>query len=285
MESLQIENWISGSFDLTTKEYRESVHTLMVAISNSATLYSRMIIKGGILLGIQFGNERHTEDIDFSTQERYEVEKEESIIRELKKELITAVENLDYGLDLQLQHTGLNPNRNDVSFPTLEIKIGYAYKGSKKHRRLMRGVCPTTLSIDYSFNEINSQIDTLEVKNGGKIKAYSIVDLVAEKYRAIIQQTIRNRSRRQDAYDIYRLLEGNFLEDISLKPNILASLKIKAHSRDIKINQNMLDDVETRKHSEYEYEDLRLEIEGELPPFEYLYSVVTEYYKSLPWRV
>jgi len=285
MESFKIENWVNGSSDPATKEYRQAVHTLIVAISNSATLYSRMIIHGGILLGIQFGNERHTRDIDFSTNEKYTLEIKESIIRELKKELINAVENLDYGIDLQIQHARLNPDKEGASFPTLEINIGHAYKGTNKHKRLMRGACPTVLSIDYSFNELNSQIDTLEVKSGGKIKAYSIVDLVAEKYRAIIQQTIRNRPRRQDAYDIYKLLEGNFLQDGSLKSNILETLKIKAFSRDIKVNQNMLDNDETRNYSRNEYEGLRHEIEGELPPFEDLYNKVNEYFKSLPWRL
>lgn len=285
MESFKIEKWVKESADPTTKEYREAVHTLIMAISNSFTLNSRMVIKGGILLGIRFGNERFTRDVDFSTDELYDKVKEELIVRELEKELINAAENLDYGMDLRLQHVKVNPTRNDASFPTLEINIGYAYKGSNKHKSLMRKSCSTILAIDYSFNEKNFKIDTLEVLHGGKIKAYSLTDLVAEKYRAIIQQKIRNRTRRQDAYDIYRLVKDRFLDDIYLKPDILASLKIKADSRYIEINQNMLDDDEILNRSKAEYGTLSQEIEGELPPFEDVFSTVKEYYKSLPWHM
>jgi len=285
MESFNIEDWVKESADPATDEFRKAVHTLIAAISKSASLSSKMIIKGGILLAVRFKNERFTRDVDFSTDERYDKGKEVAIIEELKEGLIWMGESLDYGLDLRIQRAKLNPSRNDATFPTLEIKVGYAYRGSNKHKSLVRGNCPTVLAIDYSFNEANHKVDTLEVSGAGNIKAYSLPDLVGEKYRAIIQQKVRNRIRRQDAYDIYRLFEDGFLDDTDtfLKWEILTSLMIKSESRNIKIDKNTLDDEDIIRRSKAEYGSLKQEIQGELPPFDIVFSTVKRYYKSLPW--
>ena len=285
MELFKVQEWVKESTDTTMEKYRQAVHTLIVAISISSKLNTRMIIKGGILLGVRFRNERFTNDVDFSTADIYDMEEKEDLVRELDKGLIDAAETLDYGMDLRVQSAKKNPTRDGASFPTLKITIGYAYKGSAEHKNLMRksGHCSTILHVDYSFNEKNFEVDTLEVRPGGTIQAYSLTDLVAEKYRAIIQQKTRNRIRRQDPYDIYRLLEDGFLGDKILKPRILTSLKIKAYSRNIEINQNTLDDDEIFDRSKSEYETLNQEIAGTLPPFDNLFSIVKAYYKSLPW--
>ncbi len=44
---------------------------------------------------------------------------------------------------------------------------------------------------------------------GDKLCAYSLTDLMAEKYRAMLQQVIRNRNRRQDGYDLDRLASAH----------------------------------------------------------------------------
>ena len=147
----------------------------------------------------------------------------------------------------------------------------------------MKGESPTVIEIDYSFNEINQQIDTIQLVDGGTIQAYSLPDLVAEKYRAMIQQKSRNRRRRQDAFDIYWLLKCGYLKDRTLKILIYRSLLIKAESRQLAINKDSLADEEIVERSKVEYATLADEIDGELPPFEEVYTAVRNYYESLPW--
>ena len=174
-----IENWVNqATSDL---EFRQAVHTLIVAIANSPYLNAQMIMKGGILLAIRFANNRFTRDIDFSTDQTYTQIAGATIINELATQLTLAVESLNYGLDMRIQTSSINPASAEASFPTFTVKIGYAYKGTSKHRRLMHKNSPSVISIDYSFNETNQDIDTIEIPEAGNIKVYSLYDLVAEK--------------------------------------------------------------------------------------------------------
>ena len=153
----------------------------------------------------------------------------------------------------------------------------------------MRGICRRPgyrgliIEIDYSFNEINQQIDNIQLVDGGKILAYSLPDLVGEKYRAMIQQKSRNRVRRQDAFDIYWLLRRGYLEDSGLKILVYRSLLMKAQSRELTVNKNSMADEEIIKRSKEEYATLADEIDGELTPFDVVYAVVRNYYESPPW--
>lgn len=58
---------------------------------------------------------------------------------------------------------------------------------------------------------------------------------------------------------------------------------MKAESRQLTVNKNSLADVEIIERSKVEYATLADEIDGELPPFEEVYTAVRNYYKSLPW--
>ena len=256
---------------------------MMLAISQADSLQTRMIFHGGLLLAIRFQGIRHTKDIDFVTSDKRSQLDEERFVAYLNEELAVACENLPYGLDCRIQSYRVKPSGENRNFQSMKIGMGYAYKGTPGHRRLMKGESPKVLEIDYSFNEINQQIDTIQLVDGGKILAYSLPDLVGEKYRAMIQQKSRNRRRRQDAFDIYWLLKSGYLEDRTLKIRIYRSLLIKAQSRQLAVHQDSLADEEIIERSKAEYATLADEIDGELPPFEEVYTAVRNYYESLPW--
>lgn len=285
MDSLNLAAWVNTATSITEKEFRQAIHTLVLAISKSRLLQTKMVVHGGILLAIRFNGIRHTKDIDFVTSEQYSEYNEKDILKHIDESLTLACESLNYGLDCRIQSHRLNPPGKDRSFQTMQINMGYAYTGTEKHKRLLRNQCPDILEIDYSFNETNQHIDTLQVVDGGKIKAYSISDLMAEKYRTIIQQTIRNRNRRQDVFDIYWLLKNNFLEDDNLKKTVYESLIIKARTRGIILKRYALRNKETINRSSSEYHLLAQEISGDLPPFEVIYKKVRIYYEALPWVI
>ena len=283
-KSYDIEKWIEKTDDSAVQELRKAVHTVITAISNSSKLREKMIIKGGVLLAIRYEGIRLTKDIDFSTSEKYNKSKTGEILEELKESLAKAIEELDYGLDCKIQSYEVMPARVNPTFPTLKIKLGYAYKGTSKHARLLAGKCPDTLEIHYSFNEINLRVDTLRLRKHRSLKTYSTADLVAEKYRAILQQKTRNRYRRQDAYDIYSLIINGHLEKQQLKPQILESLKRKSALRGMAISKDSLSDPEVIRRSRADYDKIAQEIEGAVPPFEQLFGSVKDFYESLPWN-
>lgn len=283
MEQLDFADWVKRSENSANAAFRQAVHTLMLAISQADSLQSRMIFHGGLLLAVRFHGIRHTKDIDFVTEDRRIQLDEEHFIGSLNQELAIACENLSYGLDCRIQSYRVKPPGENHNFQSLKIGMGYAYKGASAHQRLMKGESPTVIEIDYSFNEVNQQIDTIQLVDGGKILAYSLPDLVGEKYRAMIQQKSRNRRRRQDAFDIYWLLKSGYLEDRALKIIIYRSLLIKAQSRQLVIDKDSLADEEIVERSKSEYSTLADEIDGKLPPFEEVYTTVRNYYETLPW--
>jgi predicted nucleotidyltransferase component of viral defense system len=283
MQNCNFGSWVNATQDASVIELRQAIHTVITAISYSNYLSDKMIVKGGVLLAICFKGTRFTKDIDFSTSDRYLTFDEDRFIDELKTNLLFAVESLPYELDCRMQTYALNPKKGGT-FPTLQIKIGYAYKGTGKHKKLLANLCPDILQIDYSFNELNTKIEIIEIEEDKSVKAYSLIDLVAEKYRAILQQKVRDRIRRQDAYDLYWLLTNGYLEHAD-NGNILASLIMKSKSRNLEVNIDSMDDTEIRRRCEHEYQTLSQEIEGELPDFSAVYDSVREFYRALPWTM
>ena len=60
-----IEIWVSeGSSDKVSVKQR--IHIILEAIAYDDDLSQVMVLKGGILMSMKFGNDRHTKDVDFS---------------------------------------------------------------------------------------------------------------------------------------------------------------------------------------------------------------------------
>lgn len=107
---------------------------------------------------------------------------------------------------------------------------------------------------------------------------------MAEKYRAILQQVVRNRRRRQDVYDLNFLLSHYpQARDAATQAKILDSLIEKSRSRGLTVSKESLSDSEVIKLSKEEYGLLASELEESLPDFDRLYSAIKDYYESLPW--
>lgn len=113
------------------------------------------------------------------------------------------------------------------------------------------------------------------------IRAYTPTDVIGEKLRALIQQPIRNRQRRQDVYDIVWLLDAHDPDDLT-KKDILESMVGKAEARDIELSIDSFDDPEIKRRAGLDWNTLQLEI-SDLPPFEPLFKRVHSFYRSLPW--
>lgn len=283
IETINIEDWVNQEADPYRRELREAVHTVLHAIAKSQQLNSQMIMKGGILLAIRYQSSRFTKDIDFSTEEKYSDFDEKGFLDEFRTGLTNAVENLDYGLDCRIQRHEVRPKEKDKNFQTMALRIGYAPKGSKKHKSLLKNNCTDVLEVDYSFNELTQEKEILRICDEESLEAYSFTDLIAEKFRAILQQEVRNRFRRQDPYDLYFLLK-NYSITKDERQKILKSLIIKSNSRNLEINKLSISDEKIKHRSEKDYSQLADEIEGTLPPFEEVYSFVQNFYGSLPWE-
>lgn len=278
--SIDISRWVSEA-PATMREFREAVHLTLAAIESDPELRSDMVMKGGILMAIRYHSPRFTKDIDFSTHHTLREIDVTKFEQRFAAALAIEVAESEYDLDCRIQSCKvLPPRKPDATFPSIKLTIGYAAKGSAKHRRLQNGDSPDIVSIDYSLNERILAKEDLPM-DGGSIRVYAFSDLVAEKFRSLLQQADRNRYRRQDIYDLNLLLAGQIEQEE--RSAILSSLLEKSRSRGIEPRLESLGDPEIRTRAEVDYHTLADEVAGKLPEFSTAYTKIEDFYRSLPW--
>ncbi|MBL4767399.1 MAG: nucleotidyl transferase AbiEii/AbiGii toxin family protein [Rhodobacteraceae bacterium] len=266
---------------------RQIVEILLTAIGLSGKLKKNLYLKGGTLLALAFRSERLTADVDFSCVIKDHAEFAESLRNHLNPLLLRTANTIGY-LDIvcQVQTIKKMPRPkifDHANFPALKVTIGYAKKDTPDEKRLMKGLSTRTIEIDISFNEQIYAFQELILDDPLiRINAYAPIEVIAEKFRAIIQQKSRNRIRRQDAFDINHLL-GLFQYSSADKQEILDIFLKKSASRDMDVSSQSMDDHEIKERSKREWDTLQEEIQGVLPDFEETYERVKKFYEDLPW--
>jgi len=263
---------------------RQAAEVTLNAIAMTAALNDKLYLKGGILMGLAYNSPRQTADIDLTAALSIEHEIDDQIAKLLNTSLPRAAAKLGYAdLVVKVHSVKRMPKRifETAKFPALKMKIAFAKRGTKQEEALAAGKAPGVIDLDISFNEILRQIQILELTGGEELQAYSLIDLMAEKYRAMLQQKERNRNRRQDVYDLDRLIAKHSFDSV-FKEQLLEVFVEKCRSRHIEPGRDSLQDPEVKNRSSAEWESMELEI-GDLPDFDECYERVLAFYLSLPW--
>jgi len=266
---------------------RQATEVLLAAIGQSKTYSHRLYLKGGVLMGLVYQSPRQTVDLDFTANFEPTDDIEDGLRDKLDPELQRASARLGYpDLVCSIQRIERRPRQDrftGADFPALDIKFAYAKRGTNPHRQLEQGRCPNVIEMEISFREPVHAVQFVYLGPNGSmvVRAYSLVDVIAEKLRALLQQSLRNRNRRQDIYDIDFLIRRLSLTSAE-KHDILTALRTKAYARNIEPRPESLADDEIKRRAELEWYTLELEI-GDLPPFEDAYAYVEAFYRSLPW--
>lgn len=282
---LEISEWVDAS-DPSDRSFREAVHIILVAISEDDSLSMNMIMKGGLLMGIKYGSSRYTRDIDFSTSSLYSDFDPEGFSVAMDSALTVASVSLGYNLRCLVQSLKVEPNERGT-FPTLKVKIGYARKDNPGAiRRLERKNSANTVKIDYSFNEEARSVQDLILSDGERIKAYGLTELISEKYRSVLQQVVRDRSRRQDIYDLSFLIDNHVSGSDEERYDVLESLFKKSEGKGLEefLNREALSRNDVYSRSRENYDSLGDDLSEDLPDFDVIYSKVKGYYESMPWE-
>ncbi|RIX31857.1 nucleotidyl transferase AbiEii/AbiGii toxin family protein [Sphingomonas edaphi] len=264
---------------------RQVTEIVLAAIGLSETLHQSLVLKGGTLMAIAFGSKRVTGDVDFSATVPPDGF-DELLREELDASLPAAARKLGY-LDLLCRVQGVRRRPRpelfeDAGFPALELRIGSADRGSKQEVALAEGRAGRILIIEISFRDQVYAFQELNLLRAAvAVQAFTVEELIAEKFRALLQQPIRKRNRRQDVYDIAFLLETNPVDEAA-RHQILTTLIEKCRTRDIEPTQESINDPEVKTRAAREWETLRLEI-SDLPPFDGQFERVRALYQSLPW--
>ena len=278
--------WVArAAQDPVAHRQRQAVEIILNAIAMTGPLNTELFLKGGILLGLAYGSPRQTTDIDLTAAFAADGDIDDRIGKLLNSAFPRTAASLGYAdLVLRMQSSKGRPNHifPEADFPALKLKIAYARRGTNEERALNKGTASSVIDVDISFNEPLNHVQVLRLTGGQELYAYGLIDLVAEKYRALLQQIPRNRYRRQDVYDLDVLIRDVLTDGVSAG-DILQALIEKCSARRLTPHRRSLDDSEVRLRAARDWNTMELELD-DLPEFDDCYERVAAFYRSLPWN-
>ena len=146
---------------------------------------------------------------------------------------------------------------------------------------MARGMKSTqVIPIEISSNDVICSYEYMPIDSGlPRVKIATIEDIIAEKLRALLQQPIRNRERRQDVLDIAVL--------IRLHPEINRSdvgrfLVLKCEARDIDARKSSFFDPEIRRRAAIDYDALEATTRVLFIPFDEAWESLIAFVSELP---
>ena len=283
---VNVAEWVErAKADPVAYQQRQTVEITLNALARIVPLKGKMFLKGGILMGLAYDSPRQTIDIDLTTALEVEGNVGDEVRKLLDSEFPHAAAALGYADLIVKTHSVKSLPKGkfpDADFPALKLKIASAKRRTPQEKALQQGKTPVVIDVDISFNEPLPQIQVLKLSGGQELCAYGLVDLLAEKYRAMLQQVPRHRNRPQDVYDLDRLIARNEIND-ELQAQILDALVEKCQARQLKPMSASLDNPEIKKRAGAAWQSMKLEL-GELPDFEGCFARVAEFYRNLPWQ-
>lgn len=283
---VDVRAWVEAAkTDQVRYRDRQVTEIVLAAIGVAPNLKKTLVLKGGAVMALAFKSERVTGDVDFSADADPEAFAK-LVVEELNTLLPKTAITLGY-IDLlcRVQSVKKMPkakNFEEHDFPALLVRIGSAVRGTGEEKWLDIGQASRVLDMEISFRDQVYAFQELTLTDAGvAVRAFTLHELIAEKFRALLQQPIRNRYRRQDVYDIAFLVETNQLGDED-RAQILTTLIKKCRTRSIEPDITSIDDPEIVKRAQADWDTLKLEL-SDLPPFEERFAIVRELYVSLPW--
>lgn len=266
---VDVRKWVEAA-RANPAQYRDRQVTeiVLAAIGLTPDLNTNLVLKGGTVMALAFKSNRVTGDMDFTS-----IAEPEGFADQIAEELSAVLPGTSIRLGYlnllcRVQTVKKMPrplNFEEHDFPALLIRIGSAERGTGEEKRLEARRATQVLDIEISFRDQVYAFQELNLTGAGvAVRAFTLHEVIAEKLRALLQQPIRNRNRRQDVYDIAYLIEENELNDKD-RHIILETLIKKCQSRGIEANVNSLDNPEICQRAEADWNTLALEL-GDLPP-------------------
>lgn len=283
---VDIKGWVDAvRADPLAYRDRQVTEIVLNAIGQAPSLKSSLVLKGGTLMALAYDSQRVTSDVDFTAvvgPEGFDERLREELDALLPRTAIT-LGYVDLVCRVQTIRKLPRPQSFEtMNFPALLVKIGSAVRGTSEEKALVDGRASRVVDLEISFRDEVFTAQSLRLDGGGvAVRAFTLHELIAEKFRALLQQPIRNRHRRQDVYDIALLVEENYLspEDRTL---IYKTLVEKCASRQIVPNATSLTNPDVVERAGTDWSTLALEVRN-LPPFEERFAIVADFYASLPW--
>lgn len=259
---------------------RFAQYAVRQSIAAVGPLREGLVFKGGNALNFVWQPNRSTVDLDFSVDHASILATPDAgTIRSLLERGIP-VASARLGILLAIQRVRQDPPGLDKHFITFEVRIGYALPDQPPLRRRMElgETSPQGIDLDISLNEPIGNAPLTQLSPGVNLRVATIEDIVAEKLRALLQQPIRNRLRRQDLLDITVTLSQNIELDRGLVARFLLT---KAAARSIPVSRAAFHNHEVADRARQDYAELEGTTRELFVPFDEALALILAFVEDL----
>lgn len=270
----EVAAWAEASgVTLAEARVRFAQYAVLRTIAEVPALRQALVFKGGNALDFVWQPNRSTVDLDFSLDPQ-------SPLRGLRRDDLShllaggvPLARTQLGVVLAVHRIRQNPPGTDKDFVTYEARIGYALPdqdrlGSAwlKENRARTSSESMSASTNRSamLGEPICDARLVSLEPALQLRVATLEDIVAEKLRALLQQPIRNRERRQDVLDIAVILQANPTLD---RNKVAGFLQEKAAARAVPVSRSAFHDPEVARRAQADYEALSATTRTMFVPF------------------
>lgn len=251
-----ISGWAaSNGIPIDEARLRFAQYGVLSGVVSVRPLREGFVFKGGNALDFVWQPNRSTVDLDFSFDPTAALPllEERSIKPLLERGLSIAAPRL--GTAYAVHRVRQHPRGLDKTFVTYDVRIGYALQDEVRLRQRMAHGEPSAnvISLDISLNEPICDARFVDIDGSHRLRVATIEDIVAEKLRALLQQPIRNRERRQDLLDIAVILRASADLD---RDRIARFLLRKAAARMVPVSRAAFRHPEIARRAQQGYAEL-----------------------------
>jgi predicted nucleotidyltransferase component of viral defense system len=279
----EVEAWASANgVSVAEARRRYAQRAILVGLSTQPILRNALVFKGGNALDFVVQPNRGTIDLDFTidTAGSSTLQGTEALSALFSDALVEAARR--YDLALQVNSVKQRPPGADKTRFSYDVRVGYGLPDeSSQRQRMARGLKSTqVIPIEISSNDVICSYDYAPIDAGfPRVKIATIEDIIAEKLRALLQQPIRNRERRQDVLDIAVLIRLH--PDID-RPRVGGFLVLKCEARDINPRKSSFLDPEVRRRAAIDYDALESTTRVLFIPFDEAWEMLIAFVSTLP---
>lgn len=263
-----IASWASRhSTSVTEARQRFAQYGILRAIATSRLLSTILVFKGGNALDFIWQPNRSTVDLDFSADmDALPDDFDDRTLRQLlDRALPTSGRQL--GITFSVHSVIRQPPGEGKTFVTFTAKIGYALEDDDRNRARIEGNRPsmTVIPIEISLNEPICAATHVPIDATHQLRVSTLEDIVAEKLRALLQQPLRNRTRRQDLLDIAVILQSGTSLD---RGSVAVFLIEKARAQNVPVSRSAFRNPEIARRAAEDYSALANTTRTKYVPFD-----------------
>lgn len=244
----------------------------------ASSIGPRLSFKGGNALRFLHLNPRSTIDLDFTADSGFPDDR--AVIMDSFQPALAAGAR-KFGLRMRASSATRYPSDPRGTMPTWEVKVAYQLPGDRhfadfdSFSRIL-----TVVDVEISLNDAVCETENRPVVAGDTVlvRVCTLEDILAEKLRSLLQQKPRGRHRRQDLYDIARMVRDHGA--VIDRSKVADYFVKKSRARGVDPRRSAFDS-EIRQRASFDYETLFDAADPNVIPLDAAWDELTAFLQSL----